>query len=96
MGCPTNQSRLQNIGNDLRGVRIEAMDIFGTKKITGNLHIGTRQAVAAKIINDSNEQIARDEKAKKDKFKEILNGKEPGTDEPGTDENPDAGEEPVE
>ena len=75
MGCPTNQSKLQNIGNDLRGVRIEAMDIFGTKKITGNLHIGTRQAIAAKIISDSNEQIAKDEKAKKDKFKAVLEDK---------------------
>lgn len=75
MGCPTNQSKLQNIGNDLRGVRIEAMNIFGAKKITGNLHIGTRQEVAAKIINDSKEQIAKDEKAKKDKFKAVLESK---------------------
>lgn len=65
MACPTNQSKLQNIGNDLHGVRVDNMNIFNAKKVTGNLHVGTKQSVTAKIIEESNEQIGLHKLAQK-------------------------------
>ena len=60
MSSPNNQSKTQNIENDLEGIRKEGIDIRDNKNFSGNLGTGTKQSVTSGYINTANATLAQE------------------------------------